>query len=248
MEIVLDALSQGYRGKMVFEGLCLTLRPGVTALLGPNGAGKTTLIRTLATVLPPRAGRMRFGDLSVVDERSARMARSLIGYLPQDFGYDPHMTVGDFVSYAAWLRNVERRNRQQAVQKALEMVDLTDMRRTKMRKLSGGMRRRAGIAWATVGDPRLALLDEPTVGLDPRQRLHFRKVISNLNGTVVLLSTHLIHDVAAICDRVIVLHNGERKFDGAVSALEARGSADVPGHSALERAYMSLLPEQEQRL
>ncbi|MDG4838458.1 ATP-binding cassette domain-containing protein [Micromonospora sp. WMMD967] len=248
MEIVLDALAQGYRGKQVFEGLNLTLRPGVTALLGPNGAGKTTLIRTLATVLPPRSGRLSFGDLHIVDERSARVARNEIGYLPQDFGYDPQMTVEDFVTYAAWLRGVGRRSRQEAVIDALELVDLSDMRRTKMRKLSGGMRRRAGIAWATVGRPRLALLDEPTVGLDPRQRLQFRKVISNLAGTVVVLSTHLIHDVQAICDRVIVLHNGASQFDGTVSDLEALGSADFPGHSALEKAYMSLLPEEERQL
>lgn len=248
MEIVLDSLSQGYGGKLVFNEVSVTLRPGVTALLGPNGAGKTTLIRTLATVIPPRAGTMRFSDLDITDERSARLARNHIGYLPQDFGYDPRMTVADFVTYAAWLRGVRRQNRQQEVEKALRLVDLTEMRRSKMRKLSGGMRRRAGIAWAIVGSPRLILLDEPTVGLDPRQRLHFRKVVSALSDGIVLLSTHLIDDVAAVCDRVIVLHNGKIRFDGSVGDLEALSSDELPGHSPLERGYMYLLPEEEQRL
>ncbi|WP_409074658.1 ATP-binding cassette domain-containing protein [Micromonospora chalcea] len=248
MQIALHAVSQGYGGRTIIEGLSATLRPGVTALLGPNGAGKTTLIRTLATILPPRSGEIHFDDLRVVNERTARIARSRIGYLPQDFGYDPQMTVTDFVSYAAWLRDVKRRDRQQAVERALNLVDLGDARRMKMRKLSGGMRRRAGIAWAIVGDPPLALLDEPTVGLDPRQRLHFRKVIGSLDRTAVLLSTHLIDDVGAVCDRVIVLNNGAVRFEGSVSDLEALSRDDLPGHSALERAYMRLLPEEEQRL
>ncbi|ASW53168.1 ATP-binding cassette domain-containing protein [Plantactinospora sp. KBS50] len=248
MSVTIDKLAQGYGKTVVIDRLTLTLQPGITALLGPNGAGKTTLLRTLATILPPRFGTIRIDGIEVDGERGARRARDRIGYLPQDFGVDPQMTVSDFVEYAAWLRGVRSGQRWRSVGEAIDMVDLADQRRTKMRKLSGGMRRRAGIAWAIVGRPRLILLDEPTVGLDPRQRLQFRKIITSLGDAVVVLSTHLIDDVEAICDRVVVLHGGVAKFDGTVQGMSALGPDDLPGHSALERAYMHLLPESERRL
>ncbi|MFV2011270.1 MULTISPECIES: ATP-binding cassette domain-containing protein [unclassified Micromonospora] len=226
--------------------MSLTLESGVTALLGPNGAGKTTLLRTLATIMPPQYGSLRIGGVEVVDERSARRIRDDIGYLPQAFGFDPQMSVSDFVTYAAWMRGVPPSRRRGAVDEALEMVDLVDRRRDKMRKLSGGMRQRAGIAWAVVGRPGVVLLDEPTVGLDPRQRLQFRKIISGLADAVVVLSTHLIDDVAAIADRVVVMHGGVARFDGSIAELEATARDDLPGHTPLERAYMHLLPEAEQ--
>lgn len=248
MSVVLDSLSQGYGTSTVIDRLTVTLRPGITALLGPNGAGKTTLLRTLATVMPPRNGRIRIDDVEVSGERSARQLRDRIGYLPQEFGFDPQMTVTDFVTYAAWMRGVPAKRWRASVGETLAMVDLTDRRRSRMRSLSGGMRRRAGIAWAIVGRPRLVLLDEPTVGLDPRQRLQFRKIISGLGDTVVVLSTHLIDDVGAVCDRVIVMYAGAARFDGTVTELADLGHHDLPGHSTLERAYMHLLPEGEQRL
>lgn len=248
MSVVLDGLSQGYGRSVVIDQLSVTLRPGITALLGPNGAGKTTLLRTLATVMPPRSGRIRIDDVEIDSERSARRVRDRVGYLPQDFGFDPQMTVTDFVTYAAWMRGVPSGQWRQSVAEALEMVDLTDRRQARMRSLSGGMRRRAGIAWAVVGRPRLVLLDEPTVGLDPRQRLQFRKIISMLGDTVVVLSTHLIDDVGAVCDRVIVMYGGAARFDGTVAELETLSHDGLPGHSKLERAYMHLLPEAEQHL
>lgn len=248
MSVILEAVGQGYGRTTVIDGFSASLRPGITALLGPNGAGKTTLLRTLATIMPPWRGRICIDGVAVRDERSARSVRDRIGYLPQDFGFDPHMTVGDFVAYAAWMRGLPTRAWTNAIRETLEMVDLTDRRRSRMRSLSGGMRQRAGIAWAIVGRPSVVLLDEPTVGLDPRQRLQFRKIISELSGAVVILSTHLIDDVSAIGDRVIVLHGGAARFDGTVAELEALGHEGLPGHSRLERAYMHLLPAEEQRL
>jgi ABC-2 type transport system ATP-binding protein len=248
MSVVVETLSQGYGTTVIIDQLSTTLHPGVTALLGPNGAGKTTLLRTLATVMPPRSGHVFIDGVEVRDERSARRVRDTIGYLPQRFGCDPHMRVTDFVEYAAWMRGIDGRDRSRAVEEALALVDLTDRRRTRMRRLSGGMRQRAGIAWAVVGRPRLVLLDEPTVGLDPRQRLHFRKIITSLTGTTVVLSTHLIDDVEAVCDRVLVMHSGAARFDGTVAGLAAMSRDDLPGHSPLERAYMHLLPAEEQAL
>jgi ABC-2 type transport system ATP-binding protein len=248
MTVVLDALSQGYGTSVVIDRLSMTLQPGITALLGPNGAGKTTLLRTLATVMPPQSGAVYINGVNVGSDRSARAIRDDVGYLPQSFGFDPQMTVADFVEYAAWMRGIPTERRRRSVGETLEMVDLVDHRRTRMRKLSGGMRQRAGIAWAIVGRPRLVLLDEPTVGLDPRQRLQFRKIITSLDGTTVVLSTHLIDDVEAICDRVVVMHSGAAKFDGTIEELEAMSRDDLPGHSKLERAYMHLLPADEQLL
>lgn len=248
MNVVVDGLKQGYGRSVVIEGLNLSLRSGITALLGPNGAGKTTLLRTLATVLPPLDGNVIIGGITVNSEHAARSVRDEVGYLPQDFGFDPQMTVADFVEYAAWIRGVPAKRRSASVEQTLERVDLRDRSRTKMRKLSGGMQRRAGIAWAIVGEPRLVLLDEPTVGLDPRQRLQFRKIITELTDAVVVLSTHLIDDVEAICDQVVVMHGGAVKFDGTIADLTALSRDDLPGHSPLERAYMHLLPVEEQLL
>jgi ABC-2 type transport system ATP-binding protein len=217
-------------------------------LLGPNGAGKTTLLRTMATVLPPREGTITVDGTVVDGERVARRVRRKIGYLPQEFGYDVGMRVVDFVRYAAWMRGVPANERDRATNRALAQVDLVEHRRTRMRKLSGGARQRAGIAWAIVGRPLVVLLDEPTVGLDPRQRLQFRKTVASLRGSVVVLSTHLIDDIDAICDRVVVLRQGTLEFAGTTEELAALSHDQLPGNSRLERAYMHLLPREEQQL
>ena len=168
MGLLLKNVTQGYGRNRVIDDLSLDLQPAVVGLLGPNGAGKTTLLRTMATIMPPRTGDVVVDGVAVRNEKSARAARRHIGYLPQDFGYDPGMRVADFVAYAAWMRGVPHRDWAGVVTQALERVELTDHRRSTMRRLSGGTRQRAGIAWAIAGDPSLILLDEPTVGLDPR--------------------------------------------------------------------------------
>jgi ABC-2 type transport system ATP-binding protein len=244
----LDGVRQGYGTTSVIDRFDLEMSPGVMGLLGPNGAGKTTLLRTMATIMPPKEGKVVFDDTVVDGPRIARQARREIGYLPQDFGYDPGMRVADFVRYAAWMRAIPASETGPAAELAVAQVGLAEYRRTKMRKLSGGMRQRAGIAWAIVGRPALVLLDEPTVGLDPRQRLQFRKVVTGLRDSVVVLSTHLIDDIEAVCDRVVVLHRGTTKFAGTPAELAALGRESLPGDTDLERAYMGLLPREEQRL
>ncbi|MFJ2788431.1 ATP-binding cassette domain-containing protein [Streptomyces sp. NPDC093249] len=239
----MTALTQGYGGRRVIEDLDLSIQPGVTGLLGPNGAGKTTLFRTLATIAPPQNGVLElFGD-SVTSERHVREVRRRIGYLPQDFGYYPAFSIADFVRYCAWLREVPSEKAGRATAEALASVGLADRARDRMKSLSGGMLRRAGIAAAIVGSPSLLLLDEPTVGLDPAQRLDFRGLIRSLAaaGAAVVLSTHLVEDVGAACDTVLVLSDGRVVHSGTPQQLAERATPTAPGDSPLERGYMAVL-------
>ncbi|MFE0134773.1 ATP-binding cassette domain-containing protein [Streptomyces sp. NPDC059037] len=239
----LTALAQGYRGRLIIEDLDLSIQPGVTGLLGPNGAGKTTLFRTLATIAPPKSGGLELFGEPVTSERDARRVRRRIGYLPQDFGFYPAFSLTDFVSYCAWLREVPSKEAKSATEQALAAVGLTDRARDRMKTLSGGMLRRAGIAAAIVGSPSLLLLDEPTVGLDPAQRLDFRDLIRSLAraGAAIVLSTHLVEDVGAACDAVLVLSDGQVVHSGTPQQLAELSTPKAPGDSALERGYMTVL-------
>ncbi|MCX4805408.1 ATP-binding cassette domain-containing protein [Streptomyces sp. NBC_01214] len=238
-----SALVQGYGKRPVINGIDLEIETGALGLLGPNGAGKTTLLRTLATVAPPLGGRLEILGEPIDSERSARQARRDIGYLPQDFGYYPNFSVYDFVRYCAWLRDVPKKLAHQETLDAIESVGLQGQIDDKMKSLSGGMLRRAGIATAIVGSPRLILLDEPTVGLDPAQRFEFRELIRSLDHAAVILSTHLVEDVSSICEDVAVLNQGSILFRGAPADLAAAADPDAPGDSPLERGYMSVLNE-----
>lgn len=234
----------------VLHGLDLKLSPGLTGLLGPNGAGKTTLLRTLATVVPPWSGQVRLaGEDANVPSALGRVRRQL-GYLPQRFGYPAQFTVSEFVRYSAWLRGVDRSDIETAAREAVAAAGLADHRRVRMRRLSGGMRQRAGIAATIVGDPRLVVLDEPTVGLDPMQRIEFRELLRDIVRRLeacVLLSTHLVEDIAACCDHVSVLAAGRIQFSGSVTDFAARAKPDAPGASDLERSYSTVLAGEEAR-
>ncbi|RLL67239.1 ABC transporter ATP-binding protein [Streptomyces sp. Z26] len=254
------------RGKMAVDGLDLTLGTGVHGLLGPNGAGKTTLIRALATVLRPAGGELELfgrhvggagaagkrGGGSGAGHRSGsgrhRELRRRIGYLPQEFGYYKRFTVREFVEYMAWLKEVPKKDVPAAVQRAVERVGLADRADARMKTLSGGMVRRAGIAQAIVNDPSVLLLDEPTVGLDPGQRLRFRELLVQLGAdTCVVVSTHLVEDVAAACTDVALVADGRLVFTGTPDDLAEAGSPDHVGDTPLERGYSALLhdPAQE---
>ncbi|MFS8199368.1 ABC transporter ATP-binding protein [Streptomyces sp. CWNU-52B] len=238
------------RKRMAVDGLDLSLGTGVHGLLGPNGAGKTTLIRTLATVLRPTEGTLEMlgrpvGGVSGAGEH--RALRRRIGYLPQEFGYYKRFTVREFVEYMAWLKEVPKAEIPAAVQRAVERVGLADRADDRMKSLSGGMVRRVGIAQAIVNDPTVLLLDEPTVGLDPAQRLRFRQLLQELGtDTCVLVSTHLVEDVAAACTDVVLFAEGRLVFQGTPDDLAAAGSPEHVGDSPLERGYSALLQGPDQ--
>ncbi len=242
-EIQADGLRvRAGRRTMAVDGLDLALGTGVHGLLGPNGAGKTTLIRALATVLRPAGGKLTLLGADASAQAGRRELRRAIGYLPQEFGYYKRFTVREFVEYMAWLKEMPKREVPGAVQRAIERVGLADRADDRMRTLSGGMVRRAGIAQAIVNDPRVLLLDEPTVGLDPAQRLRLRELLQVLGAdSCVVVSTHLVEDVAAACSDVVLMARGRLVFQGTPDRLAAAGGPGDVGDSPIERGYSALL-------
>jgi ABC-type multidrug transport system ATPase subunit len=234
--------------RMAVDGLDLALGPGVHGLLGPNGAGKTTLMRALATVLRPAGGTLQLLGHRVTPTADLRPVRQQIGYLPQEFGFYRRFTVREFVEYLAWLKQMPPREVPGAVQRAIERVGLTERADHKMKTLSGGMRRRVGIAQAVVNDPQILLLDEPTAGLDPDQRLQFRALLRDLAAdTCVLVATHLVEDVAAACTDVLLIDEGRLVFKGVPADLAAAGWNGDAGDSPTERGYSEIMRRHRER-
>ncbi|WP_030451169.1 ATP-binding cassette domain-containing protein [Herbidospora cretacea] len=238
LSVEVRGVSKKYGPRKVFDGLDLELSPGVTGLLGPNGAGKSTLMRCLASTLLPDSGRVHVVGLDLSDRDQRLRARRTIGYLPQELGLCPQFSVAAMVDYVAILNEItDRRLRRREVDRVLEQVDLLAERKTRVRKLSGGMRQRLGIAIALIGDPRFLILDEPMVGLDPEQRMRFRGLLSRLGeDRIVLLSTHQTEDVAALCRRVLVMRGGVFLFDGPPHEIagKAAGQVWLSAHSSTD--------------
>lgn len=219
------------------------LDDGINALVGRNGAGKSTLMNAIVTLQKIHAGRLRVLGVDLpAPEHVRRELMMQVGYLPQDMGYVPSFTVREFVEYAAWLKRVPRARVAASVDQALATVDLSQRASMRLSNLSGGMLRRAGIATTIVHDPTLVVLDEPTAGLDPEQRIRFRETLRNIAANrCVLISSHLIEDVSAIAHKVLVLDAGRLVFCGSVAEMETHASDDADGDSVLERAYTTLL-------
>lgn len=233
--------------RMAVDGVDLAIGNGVHGLLGPNGAGKTTLVRALATVLRPAGGTLSLLGQTVSGRIDLRQVRRQIGYLPQEFGFYRRFTVREFVEYLAWLKEMPAREVPGAVQRAIDRVGLTDRADHRMKTLSGGMVRRAGIAQAIVNDPQILLLDEPTAGLDPDQRMQFRALLRELSvDTCVLVCTHLVEDVAAACTDVMLIDEGRLVFQGVPTDLAAAGG-DGERDSAAERGYSEIMRRHHER-
>jgi ABC-2 type transport system ATP-binding protein len=227
--IRLDGLSHAFRGTVALAGLDLDLHSGVTGLLGPNGAGKTTLLRVLATVLHPDRGTLRILGRDPADGHQRIEIRRRLGYLPQEIGYPRGFTAYGFVDYMAVLKELEDPDaRRQEVRRVLGDVGLADRASRRIRALSGGQRRRVGLAQALLKSPELLVLDEPTNGLDPEQRVSLRRVLSEHGrAATVIVATHQTEDVAALCERVVVLDEGAVRFHGTVQDLIAQADGRV---------------------
>lgn len=211
MELIIDRLSKQYQNKIAVDRVTVTLHQGVYGLLGANGAGKTTLMRMLCGILKPTSGTITFDGMDVSEEAY----RALLGYLPQDFGYYPEFTAMDFLLYLAALKGIPKAQAKQKAKALLELVSLQDVSRRKIKTFSGGMKQRLGIAQALLNDPRLLILDEPTAGLDPKERVRFRNLIESLGkNSIVLLSTHIVSDIAHIADQVLMMKDGQLIFQG----------------------------------
>ncbi|KAB2381912.1 ABC transporter ATP-binding protein [Actinomadura montaniterrae] len=244
MNVETRGLTRSFRRRQAVAGVDLRIGPGVYGLLGPNGAGKTSLLRVLATVIPPSAGDLRLLGRDPAGHAERREIRRRLGYLPQDLGYYSGFTVVEFVEYIALLKDMPRARVPRAVASAVEDVGLGNRARSKLRTLSGGMLRRVGIAQAIVNEPELLLLDEPTAGLDPEQRVQFRTLMRRMGErATVIVSTHLVEDVGAACDQVGLMSDGRLVFTGTPAELSARGAGTGIGDAPLERGYSAVLAE-----
>jgi len=242
MNVEISDLTRRFGRHQAVAGVSLQAGPGVFGLLGPNGAGKTTLLRMMATVIPPTTGHLRLLGRDPGAYGPRREVRRRLGYLPQNLGYYPGFTVAEFVEYFALLKEMPAARVPAAVATAVERVDLSGKARAKLRTLSGGMLRRVGIAQAIVNEPELLLLDEPTAGLDPEQRVHFRTLLRELGQrATVVVSTHLVEDVGAACSQVPLMDQGKIVFDGTPGELTARGTEHGTGDAPLERGYTAVL-------
>ena len=212
MELVIDRLTKQFQNKIAVDRVSLRLNNGVYGLLGTNGAGKTTLMRMLCGILQPTSGTIAFDGMDVSEEGY----RAILGYLPQDFGYYPEFTAMGFLLYMAALKGLPKHSAKRRANELLELVGLQEMGRKKIKTFSGGMKQRLGIAQALLNNPKMLILDEPTAGLDPKERVRFRNLIGQLGkDSIVLLSTHIVSDIEHIADEVLMMKNGNLIYHGA---------------------------------
>ncbi len=222
MNVSIQYLHKTYRGGFqALRDVNLEITTGMFGLLGPNGAGKTTLLRILATLLTPTQGRVTVDGFDVCDQHQKWAVKQILGYLPQELGLYPSLTVTEFLDYVATLKNLHHPLvRAAAVDKVVSLASLRTVAHQRIHTLSGGMKRRVGIAQALLGDPQLLIVDEPTAGLDPAERVRFRNLLVQLSAEcVVILSTHIVEDIANTCQDMAVLRQGEVRFRGSPAAL-----------------------------
>ncbi len=220
MQLVIQDLSKRYtNGVQALDKVSLTIPPGMFGLLGPNGAGKSTLMRTLATLQEADSGIARLGEIDLL--RESRRIRQLLGYLPQDFGVYPKVSAYDLLDHLARLKGLaESKNRREVVNELLQRTNLYSVRRQKLGTFSGGMRQRFGIAQALIGDPKLVIVDEPTAGLDPEERVRFHNLLADIaDNVIVILSTHIVDDVSDLCSSLAIINQGRVLMTGDPRSL-----------------------------
>jgi ABC-2 type transport system ATP-binding protein len=229
MRLVVENISKQYRGAQKVRALTeiqLSLEPGVVGLLGPNGAGKSTLMRILATITQPSAGRVLWNDVDVGRDPDA--LRAVLGYLPQDFGVYPHLNAFEFLEYLAAVKGIPAAPARTRIRGLLELVNLTGAAKRPLGGYSGGMRQRIGIAQALLNDPKLLIVDEPTAGLDPEERVRFRNLLSELSGErIVILSTHIVSDIEAVATSIAIMEQGYLVAHDSPEALLASVTGKV---------------------
>lgn len=229
MRIIVENLTKIYRnGNRAIENVDLQIESGIFGLLGPNGAGKTTLIRILVTLMKPSSGTVKVNGLDL--QKNRRAVRAMLGYLPQDFHFFSKLKTWEFLDYVAGLAGLkEKRARRSAVDEMLEQVGLYEARDRQANKLSGGMKRRLGIAQALIGNPQVIIVDEPTTGLDPEERIRFRNLLSDMSqrDIIIVLSTHIVGDISSTCRSMALLNKGEVAFQGSPDALIDRAKGHV---------------------
>lgn len=230
MELRADRITKQYQNKIAVDRMSFTLQKGVTGLLGANGAGKTTLMRMLCGILIPTTGNVSYDGMDVSTEEY----RDILGYLPQEFGYYPEFSGRDFLLYMSAVKGIRKKDARIKVEELIELVGLKDAASKKIRGYSGGMKQRIGIAQALLNDPRVLIMDEPTAGLDPQERIRFRELIAELGKrSVVLLSTHIISDLEHVAGRLMIMKSGQLLWQGEWTAES--GSLEDFYLSTLER-------------
>lgn len=218
MELKIEHLTKKYKDKTAADDVNLTITPGIWGLLGANGAGKTTLMRMIAGIMKPTSGCVKFDGVNI--ESLGGAYRDIFGYLPQEFGFYPEFTVQDYLEYVAALKGLTKKNTRDKIEELLTRLTLEDVRRKKIVKLSGGMKRRVGIAQALLNEPEVLILDEPTSGLDPGERVRFRNLLSEFaQNRIVLISTHIVPDVEYIAFRNAIMKDGGIVSEGTTEEL-----------------------------
>lgn len=219
MELIIDRLTKQYKNKIAVDRFSLICGPGVYGLLGANGAGKTTLMRMISGILKPTGGTVTFDGI----DSSLEEYRNVLGYLPQEFGYYPNFSGKDFLMYLSALKGLTKKQAKRRSEELLELVGLKDEKNKKIRTYSGGMKQRLGIAQALINRPKILILDEPTAGLDPGERVRFRNLIGELGkDNIVILSTHIVGDLEQIADKILLMKNGQLIFCGTMEEIGER--------------------------
>lgn len=239
MKLVIENVSKKYKEKWAVREFSAEMTGGVYGLLGPNGSGKTTLMRMLASILKPTSGRILFDDrdISTLNESY----RDLLGYLPQEFGLYQNFTAERFLDYFAKLKGLDKNEAKEKIAEVLALVNLTENKKQKTKTFSGGMKRRLGIAQALLNDPKILVVDEPTAGLDPKERIHFRNLISNISRErIVILSTHIVSDIEFIAKEIFIMDQGVLKERSDLAGLLNGLNGKVWELSVTEAAFASL--------